>query len=170
MSEPVIQRIACFDVSTEEGEFGFARMFRVQAGGNPARFGDRLLALTCAMRALHGAMEMLGFVKMGPAPVVITMPHDLYLQFRDQLCSEGEAGKQMFLRHRRKRIDPFDLVTMLGGITIASDQAPPDQITFRCPLMAPKAVQAKRCAHPGCTQTDGKPCAYPACPNRGAGK
>lgn len=128
-------RLGPFDVSNEDN----TRWLTIRSGGNPESFGDAYLALGLAMRAVHGALEIMGVgPALGPAPAMLVLPHPVFCKLRDALVAEGKGGDHMFKRPRRKRVDPNRLVTMLGGITIASDLAACEVnlAAPRCPMRA----------------------------------
>lgn len=139
-SQTPVQRptkVGPFTASEDVGQHGPARWLSIRAGGSPDRHGDVYLAITTAMRALHGALTVAGLGgDIGPKAAMIVLPHDDFCALREALVADCESGARMFKRPRRKRVDLGRLQTMLGGITIASDRVAGrvDLANPRCPL------------------------------------
>lgn len=73
--------------------------------------------------------------------------------------TSGLHQVRLFTKRLVKMLDRAALVDL-------DDREFPTKATLTPRGLALAARLTIKCAHPGCTQTDGKPCAYAQCPNR----
>ena len=125
--------------SNKHGHFNLAisddgtRWLTAKAGGQCDHFGLDYLALGLACGALHDALSLLGAgPKLGPARVVIQIPLADFLAIRDRLTAESPAGKSLFTKPGRKRVDVDARRFMYRGILFVVADTGAEN--FSCPM------------------------------------